>query len=264
MKIIDNTPATKSENFFIKTIGSLQEMISPNLDEGAQDIFIAHLNRLLSNKFVLLRNSSAEGLEIPIPLILVGPPGVYVVYASGIKGVFQAKNEAFGVIHGSQVEPAKPNLITRTLLMTKAVQTYLEKKGHPITEIQGLLFFSNPGTHVDSVRPAVRVVLVDGLDRLASSIAQGTPCLSRENVDAILAAFKAPAPDEIEYRFDEEAPAAPARPVEKPVEPILGKKLTEASKKIPITRSQWIFLGIMAGLEILILLGIIILVLVTS
>jgi len=275
MKVIDGTPTPAKENSLSKLTKSFQDILdkalSPEKDSQAQDVFINHMNKTLGGKFVLLRNFVLEGLDLPIPMILIGPPGIYVIYASARKGVLRAKNEVLSEMNRSRdFVPSRPDLISRTMLMTRAVDAHLKKRGYEVPEVQCLLFFSNPGTHVDSQRPAIRIVLIDGLDHLSAGILQAHPVFTREDIQELIDAFitPLPAPESVQEPAPgtEQTPAV--EPEQAPVEEVIreglgAKQMQTLSKKVRLTTKQLIFLGVMAFFEILILIGFVVLILTT-
>lgn len=271
MKVIDLSPKPSQGNSLSKAYFQAQKTVRDVLgmdrDIQAQDALLAQLSKGLNNRYTMIRNFCLEDSDVPIPLILIGPTGLFVIYASALKGVYQAKNESWSIVSSSRkYEPARPNLITRTILMTRAVEAYLKKKNLDVPDIQGVLFFSNPGIHVDAQRPAVRIVLMDGVDRLVTSILQGELHYERENAQDIVAAlsgsgrFEKPEPAPVEVV----EPQPDVKTVETPRDPILAKNLEGVSRRFPLTTRQWILLGIMAFVEIIILVTFIIIVLVTA
>ncbi len=142
----------------------------------------------MDNRYVILRNVQLEGLDIPIPLILVGPTGARVIYPSASRGVYRARGETWEQMDDrAQVyRAATPNLISRTQLMAQAVSAYLTGRDMPLPEVEPVLMFSDPGTHVETVRPLVRVVLVDGLERFVAGLLQSRSYLDKENVQKIV------------------------------------------------------------------------------
>jgi len=191
MKIIDQTPFL-SENGEISTLDQIKATIKFGADwlqeVHAQKTVMACLGKVLDNSFTLLRNARLAGADISIPLILVGPAGIYVLYVTPLRGMFRAKGDSWGTLEGYIFKPARVNLIVRTANMGRAVQTYLERQGYPpiSTPIDAVLLATEPGLHIDSVRPVVRVVMRDALENFAASIAQGHVFFSPETVRDIL------------------------------------------------------------------------------
>lgn len=183
MKIIDKTP-------YIKEDGSVNipDRIQASLKFGlpwydriqAQAKIIPILEKHLGRNFILLRNATLGGTDVELPLILIGPPGVFLINVITEKGVFRARDDEWGKISGSQFVPAKVNQIVRTSRMGQVLQVFLERAGLKGLKVESILLSADPGTHVESVRPIVRVVMSDALDRLAASIAQARDNLSPE------------------------------------------------------------------------------------
>jgi len=190
MKIIDQTPFL-SEGGEISTLDQIKAALKYGADWlqeiNAQKTVIACFGKVLDNSFTLLRNVRLASLDINIPLILVGPAGIYVLYATPLRGMYRAKGDTWGTLVGNTFKPARVNLIVRTAQMGRTVQTYLERQGYPgSTPVEAVLLASDPGLHIDGVRPIVRVVMRDGLEHFAASVVQGRAVFSAETVHDIL------------------------------------------------------------------------------
>jgi hypothetical protein len=275
MKVIDRSPKQEEGTGFSKIGNRIRKIMEYGLswesDMQAQEGIITQLGKALSNKYVLLRNVQLEGLDIPIPLILVGPPGLYVMYSSAGKGVYRAKGETWSEMNSRtrRFEPARPNLVTRTLLMARVVETFLSRRGQRLFEIQAVLLLSNPGTHVDIIRPALRIVLTDGLERFISSLTQTRTFLTSEDIQKIVDAIlqsTAPPVTEGEAVSEQPTPEAQALPLRtgSAISTNLSRNYVTLSNRINLTRGQWIFLGLMAFLEVLVVIAFIVYVLLTS
>ena len=191
MKIIDQTPFL-SEGDKISVLDQVKATLKYGGDWlqeiNAQKTVVACFGKVLDNSFTLLRNVRLASLDINIPLILVGPAGIYVLYTTPLRGMFRTKGDSWGTLVGYTFKPARINLIVRTAQMGRAVQTYLERQGFPgsTTPVEAVLLASEPGLHIDSVRPIVRVVMRDGLEHFAASVVQGHAVFSAETVRYIL------------------------------------------------------------------------------
>lgn len=272
MKVIDLGPKPPKSNslkgMVFETQKAFGDALGLNQDIQAQDALSTQLGKGLNNRFTLIRNFKLEDTNVPIPLILIGPTGLFVIHTSALKGVYQAKNESWLIASQSKkYVPAHPNLITRTSLMAKAVESYLKTHGQSDTAIQGVLFFSKPGIHVDAQRPAVRIVLMDGVDRFITSILQGELHFEREEVQNLINVLSGTVvPENIDQPSLEEPAGIKKEPklAEPPRDPILAKNLDLFSKRLPLTTRQWVLLGVMALVEIIILVTFIIIVLMTA
>ena len=102
-------------------------------------------------------------------------------------GLFRAKGDEWGTVTGSSYKPEKPNLLTRTERMARAVQVFLQRQGlAEITSVEAILLCSNPAITVDSLRPIIRVIMRDALERFTVSIAQARVQLTPETVRNII------------------------------------------------------------------------------
>jgi hypothetical protein len=184
MKIIDKTPF-RGEDGSISLIDRIQATLKyglPWYDRiQAQEKIIAVFEKQLGRNFILMRNVTLGGTDVELPLILIGPPGIFVINVITEKGVFRAKDDEWGTISGSQLVPAKVNQVVRTSRMGQVLKIFLERAGlKDKASVDSILLSTDPGTHIESVRPIVRVVMSDALERLVASLAQARDSLGPE------------------------------------------------------------------------------------
>jgi hypothetical protein len=177
MKVIDRSPYRDEDGSIAlneRMRGTWQFGLAWNKEIQAQDKLIDHLHALLDNQYTLIRDIFLPKLEIPIPVVLIGPTGVRVFYASALQGIYRVRENSLLVLDKSsrQYRPSQPNLIKRTALMSYAILTFLNSKGYPVEEVEPVLFFSDPNIHVDAKDPAVRILLTDGIDRFVEKFSQ--------------------------------------------------------------------------------------------
>ncbi|MDO9129397.1 MAG: hypothetical protein Q7U34_05980 [Anaerolineales bacterium] len=232
MRIIDKTPY-QSESGKINLLDQLKATLKYGADWleeiNAQKTVIAHLENALDNSYTLLRNVTLAGLGATIPLILVGPSGIYVMYTTALQGKYRAKGDAWGTLVGYKFKQASINLLIRTAQMGRAVQVYLERQGYiSLTPIESVLLATKPGLHVDSIRPIVRVVLSDALERFAASITQAHVVFSAEAVHDIL------------NRITNSHPALCAAPTrQEPHEPLAGQEPQAAQSEASSAKNEY-------------------------
>lgn len=228
MKIIDKTPfySEKGELSFTDKAKAYMKYGKAWLDEmEAQKSVLPVFEKNLDRKFTLLRNVTLPGLETPIPFILVGPTGIYVMYVTPVIGMYRAKGDQWGTISGNAFKTEKTNLLTRTERLARAVTVFLERQGHvDLTGIEAILLCADPGVHVDSLRPIVRIVMRDALERFIISITQARVSLSPEMVyDLVNRITNPPTPKE-EIPAPESIETPPAPEVQAPFEPQVPPK----------------------------------------
>ncbi|MCI0519483.1 MAG: hypothetical protein L0Z70_04430 [Chloroflexi bacterium] len=253
-----------------EVMGSLRLGRSWSQDMEAQEGVIAPLEKALDNRFVMLRNVILEGLDVPIPLVLVGPPGVRVLYPSAQRGVFRARGEAWEQMDDrSQVyRPLTPNLLTRAQLMARAVDAFLSTRGIKAGETEPVLLLMDSGSHVDSARPIVRIVLADGLERFIAGLLQARILLDKDETQKIVDTFsksmgvveEAAFPERDVFSFTDEASAKPSLGDRLP----RGEKVAKSLNKLPFSGRQWVLLGLLALINILVLVGFVILIFLTN
>jgi hypothetical protein len=232
-----------------------------SVDTDAQETVIAGFQRIVDNKFTMLRNVPIEGASAPIPLILVGPSGVWVLYPSGLRGVFRAHGEAWEKMdnHQQTYKPSGENFLTQTAQMAKMVETYLASHGVRNPQIGAGVVFTNPGIHVEIVRPVVRVVLIDALDRFISGILQGRLIYDREEVENTVNLFTNPPHEHQEDTDDEGTVLEVSHQEDRNTtgQASLEKIDSTFSKveKLPFTSKQWILLGALILINIVILVA---------
>lgn len=205
MKIIDHTPYFDNETGKINFLDRARAMMKYGSawikEVEAQKEIITVLSKVLDRSYTLLSNVTPPGLEASFPLILVGPTGVFVIYVTPLTGIFRAKGDQWGSISGNAFKVEKPNLLTRTERMARAIQVFLQRQGYlDITSVEAILLCSDLSVNVDSIRPIIRVVMRDALERFAISISQARVTLSPEAVQDIIGRIlnppKPPPPEE--------------------------------------------------------------------
>lgn len=212
MKIINRTPFynEKGEISIVDRAKAVLQFGKSWVDEvEAQTAILPFFEKTLGNSFTLLRNIELPEVGINIPFILVGPPGVWVIYVTAIKGTYRARGEEWGTISGDMFKPLKPNLLTRVEQMGRAVQRYLERKGFTnLPPLEAVLLCADPAVHVDSQRPIVRIVMRDALERFLTTLAQMPAALDRQTIQKIVDWILNPPKEEAEAVVETEETAS--------------------------------------------------------
>lgn len=208
MKIIDKTPLL-DEKGELGIVQRIQGMLKfgfgwPNELE-AQKAIIAFFDHQLEKGYTLIRNMTLGASGITVPLILLGPTGIYVIHVTYLRGRYEAKGDTWNEASGNGYKPAAINLIQRTSRMANAVKVFIERQGVKLpVEVEPVLIAGNPGLHIESVRPAIKVMMIDGIKSFAAGLATGRPVLSAEAVHEFTERIVNPRPPK------KEAPAPPA------------------------------------------------------
>jgi hypothetical protein len=186
MKIIDKTPLLNDKGelgIVQRAQGMLKYGFGWPAELEAQKAIITFFDRQLEKGYTLIRNMTLGASNITVPLILLGPAGIYVIHVSYLRGRYEAHATAWNEASGDGYKPASVNLIERTARMARAVKAFIERQGVKVpVDPEPVLIAGNPGLHVESVRPAIKVIMIDGVKSFASNLASAKPVLSPEAV----------------------------------------------------------------------------------
>lgn len=186
MRIIDKTPFQNDKgavDFLGRIQGTLKYGPSWYPELEAQKIVIAQLDRLLEKGYVLIRNFVLPGSEVIIPMILLGPSAVYVIYVTHLKGFYEAKGDQWNKVDQGRSTPAPRNLISITDRLTRAAQKYFELQKIKLpAKAEAVLMAADPGLNIDSLRTVIRVVKSDAITQFAAAVLQNRSVLRNEQV----------------------------------------------------------------------------------
>jgi hypothetical protein len=184
MKLIDQTPLQdeKGEIGLVQRVqGTLKYGLSWYPELEAQKLALTLLERGLGKGYTVIRNNTLGASGIVVPLAIVGPAGIYAAYVTHLRGAYQAKGDSWGTVSETTFKPASVNLLTRTERLARALQAFIERQGVDLPQsVEPVLLTANPGMHVQSLRPIVRVVMVDALERWAKSLGKAAPVFTVE------------------------------------------------------------------------------------
>jgi len=230
-------------------------------EADAAETVVRRFNRLLDNRYTMLQHVLLPGETQRIPLVLVGPPGVVVINPRSDTGVFRAREATWVVMNrrSQTYEEGRENLLEQTDSLAQMMAAYLSQRGTTVTEVQPLLVLANPGAHVESSRPIVRILPIDALDRYIATLAQGQGILSVDEVQALVKELsKPPAEPETVEPVAEEKPKKAAPPLSGQIDLPFGLAKFNMSKR------QWILIAVMGGIEFILLIFLILYVFLNS
>jgi len=186
MKIIDKTPLL-DEKGELAMVQRVQGMLKygfnwPN-ELQAQKAIITFFDRQLEKGYTLIRNMTLGASGIVVPMILLGPTGIYVIDVTFLRGRYEARGSAWNEEAGDGYKPAEVNLVQRTLRMANAVKKFIERQGVKLpVPIEPVLISGNPGLHIESVKPAIRVLMIDGIKSFVAGLTTAPIVLRPEAV----------------------------------------------------------------------------------
>ncbi|MBN1306178.1 MAG: NERD domain-containing protein [Anaerolineales bacterium] len=242
MKLIDHTPF-QNENGEIALIdrikGTLQFGFSWYPDLQAQKEIISRMDKALDKNYTLIRNFPLGKSGITIPMILVGPAGVFVIQVTNARGVYRAKGNTWGTIDGDKFTPAAINILERVSRLARALQVYLERQDlKGFGEVEPVIMCADPGLHVETVRPIARVVMSDAVERFAGSLLQGRPVFTVEAVYELVDRILKPRSPK-KQKAETQQPAAPEpENADHPVETDYYGSATDAGEASPFLDSD--------------------------
>ena len=186
MKIIDKTPFVNEKGELSvsqRVQGMLKFGFSWPTELEAQKAIVTFFDRQLEKGYTLIRNITLGASGITVPMILLGPAGIYVIHVTYLRGRYEARGNTWNEESGTSFKPADPNLIQQTARMAAAVKAFIERQGSKVPiPIEPVLIGANPGLHVESVKPAVRVLMIDGIKSFVTGLSTAGRVLSAEAV----------------------------------------------------------------------------------
>ena len=248
MKVIDSSTSTVNVDHLSiinRLTGTISHGPSWSAEVGAQQSCTDHFGKVLGDEYTLLRNVPLKDLDIEIPLILIGPGGLYVIQITTIAGPFRAiDNDWLSIENARKPKPVQPNLVVRTALMARAFDVYLAKNGIVAPHAQPLLLCSNPRMFVECVHTPIRILMSDTLELFAASLKNISVEVTPQVMEQLVTAL------------------APTQPVETPSMPKVSAATVNAAqeqinllkdshpRRLKYTRGQLITLIIIIVFEI--------------
>lgn len=186
MKIIDQTPFVNEKGelgFSQRVQGMLQFGVNWPAELKAQQVIINYFDRNLEKGFTLIRNQTLGQSGITIPLILVGSAGLFVINITYLRGRYEARGNEWNVESGNQFKPARENMVQKTTTLTRALTAFIERQGTKLpAPVEPVLIAAEPGLHIDTDSPAVRVLMSDGIRTFVAGLKTSAPVLRADMV----------------------------------------------------------------------------------
>lgn len=253
-----------------KALGKINLPIGGYTDKRDSLLFQS-LQRRLDHRFLCVHHIFQTDKHQATMLSLIGPPGIYFFRVSHIKGIFRAKGTDWEELdaRSRRFTPAKPNLLIDTLQMSQSMLLFFQKRGIQIPGIEPVIYFSNPGAHVDFEKPVVRIVLLDSLERFLSKMMKLPTLIEPEAVEGILTVLNSGVfLKDSNKGIIEEKDIFSLRDLEKPntigIPALPTPVLKEPSilKRLQFSRKQWTIIGIMLITNIIVLVALVLIVLI--
>ena len=186
MRISDKTPYRNENgqiNWLGRVNGTFKYGFSWYSEMMAQEKIIVHFNKNLDRNYILLRNFILPETDINIPLLLIGPPGIFIISVIHQNGLYSIRDDEWGRLTGATFVSAPINLVQNLTKLGRAIKKYLNDNGYKDDLIvEPVMIAASPGIHVETLRPAARVVLSDAIERFVISLTQAHPILNTDRI----------------------------------------------------------------------------------
>jgi hypothetical protein len=267
MRLIEPTVKKVEKSSLDKNIEVIKDWLPfGKTQESPEEAVIERFKRGLDNRFTLLHNLQLEASGPVFPPILIGPCGLVVLNLSTETGFFKAKENSWFKLDNTshQFNPGRPNLIKQSQDLTQKLGAILDahEKSHP--EITPVLIFANAGVHIETTNPAIRLVLMDGIDSLIATFMRSREVLSPNEINYLSDALelmsdpsKALPMGEGEDFFGRDlfVPEKKAPPKMPSISIPKEMTLQPVEEKLKFSRKQWIILGVLLLLTIVVLMA---------
>ena len=267
MRLIEPTQKPQKQDQLQKVLDQFKKWLPIGKPGGGPDeAILDQFIRGLDNRYILLRNLQLEKSGQVFPPILVGPAGLAVLNISNEKGFFRIRENSWWKMNKSshRYDPAKPNLVKQSQEYAQKLGSILDVHGKSHPEVTPLLILANPGVHIESSNPAIRIVLVDGIDNLISTLLNSEEIIAPNTINTLADSLavmadpeKAIPMGEGEDFFGKDlyVPEKKAPPKMPSISLPSDMPLPEVDKKLQFSKKQWIILGVLLFFTILVLLA---------
>jgi hypothetical protein len=112
MKIIDKTPLVNEKGEFSmpqRIQGMLRFGFNWPTELETQKAIVTFFDRQLEKGYTLIRNITLGASGITVPLILLGPTGIYVIHVTYLRGRYEARGNTWNEESGNGYKPAAAN-----------------------------------------------------------------------------------------------------------------------------------------------------------
>ena len=231
----------------------------------AQTQFLEALRPLLDRRFIAIRNYVwPEVIEYPFPIILLGPPGVYLLYVTPLSGEFRIHENRLLALGKGKGVPVKPNLVQRTRLLGAVLEKFIAEKLGLEIPVATRLVFTAPDVYVDTVDAEVKPLLPDGVKGFAESLLKARERLSRSEIRRLAELFLESAREQNreEARRAREQRTAILASAQAQVRgrgegapaPTTKRRTATSDRIAGLTLKQWLILAALLALNIVLLL----------
>jgi hypothetical protein len=267
MRLIEPKQKKLKKNSIQMIVNQIRQLLPiGKTDANAEDAILIRFLKGLDNRFVMLHNLQLEKIGPPFPPILVGPAGLVVLNISREKGFFKVKEDSWWKMDKTthRFNPGRPNLIKQSQDYAKKLAAILDVHGKSHPEILPVLIFADPGVHIETTNPALRIVLMDGVDSLITTFLNSDEVLQPNEINFLSDSLEVMANPDIAIPIGEGedffgqdlfVPEKKAPPKMPSINIPTKMSLPAVEEKLPFTKKQWIILIVLLFSTIVILFG---------
>ena len=226
-----------------------------------QEELVEILGSVLGNDCVLLRDVNIPKVNRPIPLVLITPAKLLVINPKSQQGFFRAEGKRWDELgRNDEYRPAANNLIRETWLYQKTIEGYFKQHNFSVPMDRGVMIFVSPETVVESIRPRVRIIQADGIKNFAREITIANTVFSNRDFKTAVNLLTNPKlPPKTTKKKEPPPELMEPPPLTEPLAKV-DKGITKVARKANFTRREWIIVGVLALLLIIVLIALIMLV----
>ncbi len=206
----------------------------------AQERLAELLREHLDRHFILILNCPWPDRKTPLPPLLLGPSGIHLLYPTLLKGDFRIKGNRLWIYDTSKqrFRPYRPDPVQEVIDIRNMLSEFFSSLTATPMAIEARILFLDPATYVDAVEAEIAPLMVDGLPRYLEQLSRQRR-YQRSHIQRWLTALQGGAQGRIA------TPTPQPRP----------KKKSPTPRWLGMTRTQWIVLGVLALLDLLVVVG---------
>lgn len=245
---------------FLKNIqGILAQGWSWYQSRKSQEELITILDEVLSDECLMLQNVNLPKVSKPIPLVLITPSGLNVINPKNHLGYYRAEGKRWEELRkNDEFELAPTNLIRETWLYEKTIEGYFKKHRFKVPTHRSALIFVNPETHIESIRPRVKVIRADGIFNFARKLAIAKPAFT--DIDFRNAVKLLTQPELPKEPNKKTKPEPYTEEPEQTIPPKVEENIEKVSSRINLNRREWTIIITLGVLLIIVLIALILLI----
>ncbi len=240
--------------FFKNIQGSLKYGFNWRSSRRSQEELIEILDTVLGNEVIMLRDVNIPRVELPIPMVMIAPSGLHVINPKSQRGFYRAEGKRWEELgRNDEYQLSAVNLIRETWLYHKTIEGYFKQHRFSAQMDRGVMIFVNPETHVETIRPRVRVIRADGITNFAREVAVSKPAFSDMDLREAVKLLTKP---RLPKKEKKPPPDPELLPDSSPPPTVLDEgieKITEVTEKARFTRREWAIIGSLIALVIVVL-----------